>query len=100
ETSEAIARRNRAELIRSRLEDDRFGGRAVEVKFERLEDRFRITVQDEGPGFDWKRFLELSAERAFDTHGRGVYMASNCFDRLEYQGKGNSVVAEILLPLE
>lgn len=97
ETSAAIAQRNRAELIRTRLEDPRFRARSVEVRFEQFPDRYRFTVTDEGAGFDWKRYLELSAERAFDTHGRGVYMASNCFDRLEYQGKGNTVIAEILL---
>ena len=98
ETSEAIAHRNRAELIRTRLEDPRYGSRSVEVTFERLPDRFRFHVQDEGPGFDWKRYLELSAERAFDTHGRGVYMASNCFDRLAYSGNGSTVEADVILP--
>lgn len=100
ETSDAIAQRARAELIRTRLEDPRFGGRSVEVLFEHLPDRYRFIVKDEGAGFDWKRYLELSAERAFDTHGRGVYMAAHCFDRLEYSGNGNTVTAEILLAPE
>jgi CheY-like chemotaxis protein/anti-sigma regulatory factor (Ser/Thr protein kinase) len=98
ETSEAIEHRNRAELIRSRLEDPRFTSRFAEIRFEHLPDRYRFLVKDQGPGFDWKRYLELSPDRAYDSHGRGVYMASNCFDRLEYLGSGNAVTAEILLP--
>lgn len=98
ETSDAIEHRNRAELIRNRLEDPRFSGRFAELRFEHLPDRYRFLVKDQGPGFDWKRYLELSPDRAYDSHGRGVYMASNCFDRLEYLGHGNAVTAEILLP--
>jgi len=98
ETTEAIKRRNRADLIRDRLGDPRLGGRFAEIRFEHLPDRYRFLVKDQGPGFDWKRFLVLNPDRAFDTHGRGVFMASNCFDRLEYMGNGNTVTAEILLP--
>ena len=98
ETSEAIASRSRAALIKSRLEDPRYGSRFAELRFEHLPDRYRFLVTDQGPGFDWKRFLELSADRAFDTHGRGVYMASSSFDHLQYTGTGNTVMAEIELP--
>ncbi|HZU53870.1 MAG TPA: response regulator [Holophagaceae bacterium] len=98
ETTAAIEHRNRVELIRARLEDPRFAGRFAELRFEHLPDRYRFLVTDQGPGFDWKRFLQLSPDRAYDSHGRGVYMASNCFDHLQYMGKGNAVTAEILLP--
>ncbi|HET6330496.1 MAG TPA: response regulator [Holophagaceae bacterium] len=98
ETSEAIERRSRAELIRNRIKDPRYSSRFAEVRFEHLPDRYRFLVKDQGNGFDWKKFLQLSPERAYDTHGRGVYMASNCFDRMEFMGNGNTVTVEILLP--
>lgn len=98
ETSEAIARRSRAELIQSRLADPRYSGRFAEVRFEHLPGRYRFLVKDQGPGFDWRSYLELSSDRAYDTHGRGVFMAASSFDRLEYLGSGNAVTAEILLP--
>ena len=98
ETSEAIEHRNRAELLRSRLGEPRFGERFAEIRFEHLPDRYRFLIKDQGPGFDWKRYMEPSLERAYDSHGRGVYMASKSFDHLEYLGNGSAVTAEILLP--
>ena len=51
------------------------------------------------PGFDWKAYLEFSAERVFDLHGRGIAMSKAVsFDSLEYQGNGNTVVALVKLP--
>lgn len=98
ETGEALASGGRAELLFRRLEDPRFRSRTAEVRFERLGDRCRFRIEDEGPGFAWERYLTLSPERAFDTHGRGVFMASRAFDRLAYEGRGNAVTAEVLLP--
>lgn len=98
ETGEAMERRGRAELIAGRGQDPRFRGRFAELRFEHLPDRYRFLVKDQGPGFDWRRYLTVSPERAFDTHGRGVFMAAQCFDRMEFLGIGNAVSAEILLP--
>jgi len=58
--------------------------------------KMRFRIQDMGQGFAWEEFQEFRAERMFDTHGRGILMARwESFDRLEYQGCGNCVVAEI-----
>lgn len=70
----------------------------VEIRFERDEREIRFTIRDEGPGFDWKRFIDIDPRRAFDTHGRGIVMArSLSFSSLEYLGTGNEVVARIAL---
>ena len=54
----------------------------------------RITIRDEGSGFDWMSYLEIDPRRAFDTHGRGIAMAKMLsFSRLEYHGNGCEVVA-------
>ncbi|MBI2309246.1 MAG: response regulator [Rhodocyclales bacterium] len=53
-------------------------------------------IRDPGPGFDWRSYLEISPERAFDTHGRGIAMARlSSLDRLEYLGRGNEALAFI-----
>ncbi|HLD95062.1 MAG TPA: response regulator, partial [Alphaproteobacteria bacterium] len=60
-----------------------------------------IRIKDQGNGFDWKKYLELSPERATDPHGRGIAMAKTLsFSRLEYQGCGNEVVATYFLKEE
>jgi CheY-like chemotaxis protein/anti-sigma regulatory factor (Ser/Thr protein kinase) len=68
--------------------------KVVEVDYARVNGEILITITDQGEGFDWRPFMELSAERAFDTHGRGIAMSRLLsFDRLEYRGNGNEVLA-------
>jgi DNA-binding response OmpR family regulator len=68
----------------------------VVVSFEVDDDEIRFLISDEGPGFDWDSYLEISPERAFDNHGRGIAMARMLsFDRVEYLGNGNQVLAVI-----
>lgn len=64
----------------------------AELKFLRQSDGILITVTDQGTGFDWEKYLELHPERAFDSHGRGIYMSKTLsFDRLCYIAPGNCV---------
>lgn len=68
----------------------------VEVEYERDEDEIRITVRDQGAGFDWRPYLEPDPTRVFDTHGRGITIARRLsFDDLEYRDPGNEVVAKL-----
>src|SRR5690349_4552398 len=68
----------------------------VDVTFERDENAIRITVRDQGQGFDWRPYLEPDLTRVFDTHGRGITIARRLsFDELEYRDPGNEVVATI-----
>jgi hypothetical protein len=66
----------------------------AKIAFERAEGEVRYRIEDCGAGFDWRRYLEISPARAFHTHGRGIAMSRNLsFDRLEYFGAGNQVLA-------
>lgn len=70
--------------------------RVVRVDFEQDGEDLRITIEDEGPGFDWKRFLEVDPGRVFDTHGRGIAIANLLsFTDLRYEGRGNRVIGII-----
>lgn len=72
--------------------------RQAELEIERVEGELRFVIRDQGPGFDWQAYLEMSPERAFDTHGRGIAMSRMIsFDSLEYRGCGNEVKAVIRL---
>lgn len=72
------------------------GSKLVDVTFERDDDEIRITIRDEGQGFDWKRYLEPDPKRIFDTHGRGIVIARRlAFDELDYNDSGNEVVGRI-----
>jgi len=68
----------------------------VEVQMTRENGCVRFTIRDQGPGFDWQRFIDIDPARAFDNHGRGIVIARTLsFDTLEYHGCGNEVVAEV-----
>lgn len=70
----------------------------AQVTFERTDDSIRFVIRDQGPGFDWKTYLHVDPQRAFDTHGRGIAIASRLsFSQLEYRGCGNEVVGTIRL---
>lgn len=87
----------RAEVLR-RLELPEFRDRRVVVGYESDGERGVFTVSDEGPGFDWQNYLEMSPERAFDMHGRGIALSrAMSFDTLTYHGRGNVVSARVRL---
>ncbi len=70
--------------------------KVVEVYFERLPDCIRITISDQGPGFEWRAYEYIQADRLLESHGRGIAMAKALsFSRLEYRGRGNQVVCII-----
>ncbi len=82
--------------IAARLDDPRFAARVVAVDYRRLDAEIEITVTDQGPGFDWRGYLDFDPERAFHAHGRGIAMANKLsFDALAYRGRGNEVVATV-----
>jgi hypothetical protein len=56
----------------------------VSVHLERTLEELCLTIQDQGNRFDWTDFLEYSAGRAFDLHGRGIAMDTASFDAIEH----------------
>lgn len=85
--------------IAQRLATAELGARQAELVIERAGDELVFVIRDQGAGFDWRAYLEMSPDRAFDTHGRGIAMSRMIsFDSLEYCGRGNEVKAAIRLP--
>jgi light-regulated signal transduction histidine kinase (bacteriophytochrome) len=84
--------------VAERLERPEFSHRIAVAVLERDEHTLTLMVEDDGPGFDWTPYLQLSPERAFHTHGRGIAMANALsFDELIYEGRGNRVTARVQL---
>ncbi|HZX30882.1 MAG TPA: response regulator [Rhodocyclaceae bacterium] len=82
--------------IGRRLVLPQFRDRFATVRCERWPDRIAFIIADQGDGFDWNRYLNFDPERAFDPNGRGIAMARMMsFSNLDYQGKGNVVVATV-----
>ena len=62
------------------------------LELEASDDAIIVTISDQGQGFDYESYLELSPERATDPHGRGIATACGLsFDEVTYLGSGNQV---------
>lgn len=98
EKGRLLAANTLTEEIERRLAAPEFSGRRAELEFTHEVTQLRFTIRDEGPGFDWTRYLDLDPARAFDANGRGIAMARQlAFASLEYREPGNQVTA--VLPL-
>lgn len=84
------------EELERRLMLDGNRNKRVRVRFQRYAGKLTFSISDEGSGFAWSNYLEFDPARACDPNGRGIAVARlKCFDKLEYQGCGNTVVASI-----
>lgn len=87
-----------AEVLR-RLDLPEYRGRVASVCMERDAGEIRFTIADRGKGFAWRDYLEMDPVRAFDPNGRGIALARQIsFSSLEYQGRGNVVLARLAIP--
>lgn len=79
-------------LLRQDMEP--YSRRIAEAVITQKEDGTYLVITDEGPGFDWHRYMTIDPSRAGDTHGRGIAQAKAIsFDKLTYNEKGNQVIA-------
>ena len=98
-----ITYQEKSELLKSgqwesevtrRLELPGYANKNVEVLVEHIADKIKLTIRDEGQGFESRKYMDISPERAFDPNGRGIALSRmTSFDFLEYNEKGNQVVA-------
>ncbi len=85
------------EVVKRQLLPDNVN-KVVRINFERSDEAIQIKIEDEGEGFEWRNYLEISTERMTHSHGRGVAMANlTSFDHMQYNDKGNSVTCRVNL---
>lgn len=82
------------QIVNERLKQSTYSERYVEVNVHRNSDAMVVSIEDQGPGFDYKNYITLDEKRAFDNHGRGIAM-TNAYLDVKYMGKGNKVVVTI-----
>ncbi len=68
------------------------------LSFEAEEDRLRVLIKDQGAGFDWRQYLDISPERATHPNGRGIATSRlMSFTSVEYRGCGNEVICTVAI---
>ncbi len=72
--------------------------KTARLTFKATKDVISVQIKDDGKGFDWNKYLELSPDRATDPHGRGIAASRiMSFHSVEYLGAGNEVMCKIYL---
>lgn len=84
--------------IERRLSLPQYAGRLVTVAYARQAETMRVSVRDEGGGFDAAPYLKAEKTAGSEPHGRGIAMAkASGFESLRYAGRGKHV--EVTIPL-
>lgn len=52
----------------------------------------KISLEDQGEGFDPKALKDCTKEGILRNRGRGVYLIHQLMDRVEYNAKGNRIL--------
>lgn len=88
------------EEVERRLSAQEYKNKYAVLELEAKEKELVLTIRDQGEGFNWKDYLELSSKRATDPSGRGIAIAKlKAFPSLEYRGRGNEVVCTVPRPI-
>ena len=94
EKTEFVSRGTWHAEVERRLALPQHQAKAVSLELKREPDKVTVLVEDQGPGFDFSRYVRFDESRAFDNHGRGIAMAGSFLD-LQFLGKGNRAVITI-----
>ena len=87
------------EEVARRLALDENRGKSVRLRVRGDDSRWTFEIHDDGPGFDWRRFLDFDPERAFAPNGRGIALSRQLsFASLTYLPPGNQVVVTVAKP--
>ena len=63
------------------------------MKDDEYDESAEVYSTDVGRGFDWQPYIDFTAERLMDNHGRGIAMAGHMsFDTIVYHDAGSEVV--------
>ena len=82
----------RAEIER-RLTLPEYKNKYAILEYNANENEFTVSIRDQGKGFEWQNYIELSPSRATDPNGRGIAIAKmKYFPSLEYKGNGSEIV--------
>lgn len=83
------------DIVDARLRMDAYKNRHARMEVLDYADETVVIISDEGPGFDWKGFLNRDIVEVTGLHGRGMLMSEQIFKTMVYIGNGNKVVAVV-----
>jgi anti-sigma regulatory factor (Ser/Thr protein kinase) len=94
EKTEFVAKGTWSAEVDRRLALPQHQKKMVSLTFSKSAHGVTVLIEDEGPGFDYSRYVRFDESRAFDNHGRGIAIAGSLLD-LQFLGRGNRVLVTI-----
>jgi len=86
------------EHVSAKLASPEHREKSVKVMLNRTDSEVVVSIEDQGKGFDWEKYINFSVERATDNHGRGIATANlMSFDKLSYTNDGAKSIAKVFL---
>lgn len=85
--------KNMLDLISTKTKSPEAQGKKVYISYEISNLRTRISVRDDGDGFDWRS--RLAKEMEAGLHGMGIKLAESFVSSVSYNEKGNEASFEI-----
>jgi CheY-like chemotaxis protein len=80
------------ELVQHRIHQSPYKNRKVHFDARLMRDMLRVTVRDEGHGFDVSKQTHMNTAQALDgDKGRGLVLIHSFMDKVTYNEKGNEV---------
>lgn len=75
-------------LVAQREKDPLYSQRKIAISYCCDSEKIKVTVADEGAGFDWRKYLG----KGFSLYsGKGLFLINSLVDKAEYNEKGNEV---------
>jgi CheY-like chemotaxis protein/anti-sigma regulatory factor (Ser/Thr protein kinase) len=91
EKNDALEKGCFSSLLGEKLALDGNAKKKILITAEISREEFRITIEDEGAGFDWRSLPNLQAESLLHFSGRGIFLTRIYFDEVIYNNRGNRV---------
>jgi DNA-binding response OmpR family regulator len=94
EKTDFVSRGTWSAEVEKRLALPQHKNKMISLTFSRHAHGVTVLIEDEGPGFDYSRYIKLDESRVFDNHGRGIALAGSVLE-LQFLGRGNRVLVTI-----
>ena len=85
--------KNMLDLIGMKTREPHAQGKKVYISYDINSERTRLSVRDDGEGFDWRK--RLQGELTAGLHGMGIKLAESFVSAVSYNEKGNEASFEM-----
>lgn len=80
------------EFLSARMKQEPYSGRRITITLDVSVEEMRVTILDEGPGFDHaRRTTDFNPEALFKSSGRGLILIQSLMDEVTFNESGNLI---------